>query len=120
MRRILTALLPVFIISTAAQAEEGKGIRFWNLTASTITSLKLSPAGQKAWGANQVQNDRDGGVDYDERLKITGVEPGLYDVKFHDKLARECIQKNISIKANEVFSIHEKSLPGTCTLTAQP
>ena len=48
-----------------------KDTRFWNLTANTITSLQLSPAGKNDWGRKQAGNDRDGTVDHDERLKIT-------------------------------------------------
>jgi hypothetical protein len=58
-----------------------KGIRFWNLTLYTITSFQMSPAGKDSWGPDQCKNDRDGTVDHDERLRITGIEPGRYDVK---------------------------------------
>jgi len=34
-----------------------------------------------SWGPDECKNDRDGTVDYDERLRITGIKPGLYDVK---------------------------------------
>ena len=45
-----------------AVAQEGKGIRFWNLTLHTITQLRMSPAGENSWGPDQCQNDRDGTV----------------------------------------------------------
>jgi hypothetical protein len=43
-------------------------------------------------------------------LRIVGVEPGRYDVKviYHDK--RECVVRNVEIKANAVFSIADKDL----------
>ncbi len=109
------ALLALLTLSTVAYAEEDKGIRFLNLTASEITSLQLSPAGKKAWGANQCEHDRDG-VAHNKRIKIAGVEPGVYDAKFRDKLHRECIIKNVNVKANGVFSIEEKMLGGFCTM----
>ncbi len=34
-----------------------KDTQFWNLTANTITSLQLSPAGRDAWGPNETDND---------------------------------------------------------------
>ena len=69
---------------------------------------------KKEWGPNQCENDKDGSVDHDERLKITGVEPGTYDVKFRDNLHRECVIKNIDIKTDGIFSIEEKKLVGFC------
>jgi hypothetical protein len=104
-------LLPCFlIVATAAFAAEGKGVRFWNLTTSKIVSFHLSPPGMSNWGRNQCENDRDGSVSHDERLKITGIEPGSYDAKLGLENGRVCIVKAVEIKANEVFSIDDKAL----------
>jgi hypothetical protein len=89
---------------------KGKGIRFWNLTSSTVTNLQLSPAGQNAWGANQCANDPDGAVDHDERLRIVGIAPGRYDAKLADKAGRTCIVRSLEIKENGIFSIEDKDL----------
>jgi hypothetical protein len=107
--RWLLASMLVLAYSGQAAAQ-GKGIRFWNLTTATVAGLQLSPAGRDNWGANQTANDKDGEVDHDERLRIVGVEPGRYDVKviYHDK--RECVVRNVEIKANAVFSIADKDL----------
>ena len=64
-----------------AAQRKGKGIRLWNLTTATISGFQLSPAGKNAWGPNLTLNDKDKEVDHDERLRITGVEPGRYDAK---------------------------------------
>ena len=114
MLRSFMIMITIFILPNVLNAAEGKGIRFWNLTASTITNLQLSPAGKSDWGANQCENDKDRSVDHDERLKIMGVEPGVYDVKFRDNLHRECVIKNIDIKTDGIFSIEEKNLVGVC------
>ena len=53
-----------------------KPIRFWNLTSATVTELRLAPAGSQNFGPDQCKNDKDGSVDHDERLPITGVTPG--------------------------------------------
>jgi hypothetical protein len=97
------------IIPTGAFA---KDTQFWNLTANTITSLQLSPAGKNQWGSNQTDNDRDHTVDHDERLKITDTIPGIYDVKFVDKSGRTCVVSNVQLKAGSIFSIEEKNLTG--------
>lgn len=51
---------------------------------------------------------RDG--DHDERLRITGIDPGRYDVKLADKAGRTCIVRNVEVKDGAVFSIEEKQL----------
>jgi hypothetical protein len=110
MRRLLLALAVAARFCDPSFAADGKGIRFWNLTSSTITNLQLSPAGQNAWGPNQCANDPDGAVDHDERLRIRGVEPGRYDVKLAEKAGRSCIVRNVEIKPNGIFSIEDKDL----------
>ena len=85
-------------------------IRFWNLTANTITEFYLAPAGTDKYGPDQCVNDRDGMVDHDERLRITGVTPGRYDAKFQDKKGRVCVGKNIDVKAGAIFSIEERQV----------
>jgi hypothetical protein len=111
MSRLLIAALVVLITAAGAQAQtKGKGIRFWNLTTATVSGLQLSPAGRNEWGPNQTLNDKDKEVDHDERLRITDIEPGRYDAKvsYHD--ARQCVVRDIDIKADAVFSIADKDL----------
>jgi hypothetical protein len=110
MRSLWLAFVVLGMVSSVAAAQDRRGIRFWNLTLYTITKLQLSPAGKDAWGPDQCQNDRDGTVDHDERLRITGVEPGRYDVKLADKIGRVCILRNIEVKDGAVFAIEEKEL----------
>ena len=104
-----TALI-IFIAALLPISALAKDTRFWNLTAHTITSVQLSPAGKNEWGRNQTENDRDGTVDHDERLKITDTPAGLYDVKFADKSGRTCVVPNVEVKEGSVFSIDEKNL----------
>jgi hypothetical protein len=106
---ILTACVLLVFVPSGASA---KDTRFWNLTANTITSLQLSPAGKNEWGRNQTDNDGDHTVDHDERLKITDVAAGTYDVKFTDKSGRICVVPNVDVKAGAIFVIEEKSLKG--------
>src|SRR5207247_386619 len=72
MRRLLLALAVAARFCDPSFAADGKGIRFWNLTSSTITNLQLSPAGQNAWGPNQCANDPDGAVDHAGRRGKVG------------------------------------------------
>jgi hypothetical protein len=108
MRWILAAALS--IASAGQLAAQGKGIRFWNLATATVAGLQLSPAGKDSWGPNQTLNDKDGEVDHDERLRITGVGTGRYDAKVSYRDKRQCVVRNIEIKADSVFSIADKDL----------
>ena len=110
MRIVLLGLSLVALTIATAAAQDRKGMRFWNLTLYTVTQMQMSPAGQNAWGPDQCKNDRDGTVDHDERLRITGITPGRYDVKLSDKIGRVCIIRDIEVKDGAVFAIEEKQL----------
>ena len=107
IRGVALIAIAATAISSAAMA---KTTQIWNLTANTITSLQLSPAGKNEWGPDQTVNDPDHSVDHDERLKITGAPPGLYDVRFVDKIGRTCIVAGVEIKQGAIVSIEEKVL----------
>ena len=108
MRWILASV--ALLASIGGLAAQGKGIRLWNLTTSTISGFQLSPAGKNDWGSNQTLNDKDKEVDHRERLRITGIEPGRYDAKVSYPDARQCFVRGIEIKADAVFSIEDKDL----------
>ena len=99
---ILVAAL--LLASAGPMAAQGKGIRFWNLTTETVSGFQLSPAGKENWGPNQALNDKDKEVDHDERLRITGVGPGRYDARVSYRDNRQCVVRDIEIKADAVFS----------------
>jgi len=111
MLRMITVTIALALTITAAQAQSQRrsGMRFWNLTLYTLTSLQFSPAGQNAWGKNQCENDDDKTVDHDERLRITGLTAGRYDAKLVDRIGRTCVVKDVDVK-DGVFAIEEKQL----------
>src|ERR1700689_1427527 len=109
MIRPIFAALAFIVAVTGAYAAE-RPMRFWNLTLHTISEFQLAPAGSGAWGENQCKNDKDGTVDSDERLRITGISPGLYDARLKDVSGRVCYVHNIDIKAGDIFSLEEKDL----------
>ena len=51
-------------------------------------------------------------MDHDERLRITGVATGTYDVRVADSKGRSCLVKAVAVREGEVFSIEEKQLAG--------
>jgi len=110
---MLRTAIPVAAVLTVLPAGAwAKDTQFWNLTANTITSLQLSPAGQNQWGREQTDNDRDHTVDHDERLKITDAPAGVYDVKFTDKSGRTCVVQHVQVKQGAIFTVEEKDLKG--------
>src|SRR5882724_8974147 len=112
MSRVLIVVgVSLLVLPGMAIAQtKGKGIRLWNLTSATISSFQLSISGKNEWGANQTLNDKDKEVDHDERLRITGVEPGRYDAKVGYSSAKQCFVRDIEIKADAVFSVADKDL----------
>jgi hypothetical protein len=110
MRKMVVAVLLVAAVGAAALGAER--LRFWNLTAATITKLYLAPVGTDKWGPDQCQNDPDGTVDADERLTLKGIEPGRYDVKLIDKSGRICTLRDVDVKGGRpyAFSIEESDL----------
>src|ERR1700741_2387616 len=109
MTKPIFAVLAFIVAVTGACAAE-RPMRFWNLTLHTISEFQLAPAGSGAWGENQCKNDKDGTVDSDERLRITGISPGRYDARIKDVSGRVCFARNIDIKAGAIFSIEERDL----------
>ena len=107
--KLALAALALALTSSLASAQT-RPTRFWNLTRHTISEFYLAPSGTTNWGPNQCRNDKDGTVDSDERLRITGVSPGSYDAKLTDTSGRTCLVRNVKVEAGEIFSIEEKEL----------
>ena len=104
---ILTAIM--FASGHAVAAEK---MQFWNETAHEMTGVYLAPAGTQTFGPNQTLNDDDKSVSADERLLITGVKPGRYDVKLVDASGRTCLVKDVQVRGTGkvAFSVGEKQL----------
>jgi hypothetical protein len=115
MRIVAIVALLMFAAASPGSAAD-RPLRFWNLTAGTITGLYLAAPGSSQWGPNQCLNDADKSVDHDERLTITGVTPGHYDVKLIDKKGRTCVVRDVELVTGRpyAFSIGEKDLT-SCT-----
>jgi len=108
MARVAATAAVLVLLSTGSAL--AKVPLLWNLSLNTMNSVLVSPAGKDQWGPEQIVNDKDGTVDPDERLKITGVADGTYDVKFKDVKGRTCVVRNVAIHADEIFTIDEKEL----------
>ena len=108
MTRIALAILALVTTSSLASAQS-RPTRFWNLTRYTVSEFYLAPAGTSNFGPNQCKNDKDGTVDHDERLRITGLAAGRYDAKVTDRTGRTCVVRNVDVK-DGIFAIEEKQM----------
>jgi len=97
-------------VSAREGSAQQRPARFWNLTKNTISEFYLTPTATLDWGPDQCKNDKDGRVDFDERLAISGLPSGIYDAKFTDTTGRTCTVPKIKIEQGAVFSITEKDL----------
>jgi len=106
------AILGLGLLAVSTSARSADRMRFWNLTGTTIAKLYLAPSGTTNWGPNQCANDPDGAVDADERLGLTGVTAGRYDVKLTDRNGRTCVVKDVALEAGKAyaFSLSEADL----------
>jgi len=109
MRYRIFLVFGLTLASSAALSQEPP-TRFWNLTLGRISEFYLASPGTTDWGQNQAKNDKDGVVDPDERLRITGVKSGSYDVKLTDLDGRTCMVHDVKVEAGKIFSIDEKEL----------
>jgi hypothetical protein len=107
MRLTIFVAAAVLPLSAPAMA---KDTRFWNLTASTVTSLELAPVSTNAFGPNQCLNDPDKAVDHDERVKVTGVVNGVYVARLRFADGRTCLARNVQIEVGKPFAIEDKDL----------
>ena len=113
MTRALLATCAVWATLGGSSAF-AKDTQFWNLTLNKITKLQLSDPSKDKWGPDQTANDNDHAVDPDERLKITNITTGKYDVMFSDVEKRVCIVRGVNIEIGKVFSVDEEELKDGC------
>ncbi len=105
-------LMAVLALATSAAAAD-KPTQFWNLTSSTVISLRLSHAGTGEFGANVAAADADG-VDHDERAKVADLPSGRYDLELMFKGGRTCAVRDKAITTGKVFAVEDADLDA-CT-----
>ncbi len=83
----------------------------YNMTSRTdFEGVYLAPAGTQNWGPNQALNDPDHSLDTTERLLLTGIRAGKYDVKLVDKKGRTCIAHNMDLTGDTSFELRDGDL----------
>jgi hypothetical protein len=109
LRRTVLAAGALCVATAPALARD---LLFWNQTSKEFKGVFLAPAGTEKFGPNQAENDVDRTVSADERLKITDVAPGVYDVRLVEVSGRVCLVAGVEVKATGrvAFAIGEDQL----------
>lgn len=111
MRSLATiALIATALAAPALAADKQPRTRFWNLTGETIKKFELAPAGTQTFGPDQCKNDKDGTSEHDERLRIEGIEAGVYDARMTFVDNRVCMTRGLKVEVGGVFSVEADQL----------
>jgi hypothetical protein len=110
MRTFLAACLLTTVAAGAAFADDDdqgakkSKMKFWNLTGVELVEVVLAPAGTDKFGDNQTLNDDNKSIENDERLPLTGLAAGTYDVRIKDKSGRVCLVKGVEVKEGTAYA----------------
>lgn len=111
MRRslMLCSLALALAAPAFADDDDKKGgskskMKFWNLTGEDLVEVSLAPAGSGKFGEDQTANDDNNAIENDERLPLTNVTAGKYDVRIKDKAGKTCIIKDVDVKDSGPYS----------------
>ncbi|HTW27118.1 MAG TPA: hypothetical protein VME92_08330 [Acetobacteraceae bacterium] len=112
--RLALSLVLVLALAggTGAVAAARKFFAYNETTATDFTGVYMAPAGTTRWGPNQALNDPDKSLDMTERLVITGIRPGHYDVRLVDRKGRACVMKGVDLTHERSFEIRDQDLTG--------
>ena len=101
---LIAATTGAFADDDDDKAEKNAKMKFWNLTGEDLVDLYMAPAGTDKFGPNQTANDDNNVAERDERLPLTGITAGTYDVKIKDKAGRTCVIKNVEVRDTGPYS----------------
>ena len=107
---LLPALSVLCILASPAALAADRFFGFNDTTSTVFTGVYLAPAGTTAWGSNQALNDKDKTWESGERLAITGLPRGRFDLKVVDKSGRTCIKHGIDTTRDTSFDIRDQDL----------
>lgn len=110
MRIIIAQLMFSCLLAASASLAAERFVGFNNTTSTVFTGVFLAPAGTTAWGTNQALNDKDKVWDFGERLVISGVARGLYDLKIVEPSGRICIKTGLDLTHDLTFDIRDADL----------
>ncbi len=107
MGATLVACVSLAALPAAAAA---KYFAYDETTATSFTGLYMAPAGTTRWGPNQALNDKDHSVDSGDRLLLTGIKPGRYDVRLVTDKGKACLWRGVDLSHDTSFEIRDADL----------
>lgn len=111
IRHVATAFFAIAGMAITAGAWAADRFAVFNSTqGTTFAGVYLAPAGTTAWGPNQALNERDHTLEPSERLKLTGVAHGRYDVRLVDTKGHTCLKPGVDLTHETSFEIKEADL----------
>jgi hypothetical protein len=105
-------LISGFMLAQATVAQSQKFFAYNMTTRTDFKGVYLAPAGSENWSSNQTENDKDKSLDITERLQLTGLTPGRYDVKLVTEDGGSCIVKDVDLTKENSFVIKEDQIAG--------
>jgi hypothetical protein len=105
---LLLAILCGLPASGASAADRFSG--FNNTTSTVFTGVFLAPEGTVKWGPNEALNDKDKVWDVSERLAITHIWRGKFDLKVVDRSGRTCVKHGLDLTKDLTFEIRDEDL----------
>ncbi|MCW3473249.1 hypothetical protein [Limobrevibacterium gyesilva] len=106
--RALRLALLLGVACTAGNAAAADRFFAYNLTTTTdFAGVYLAPAGTEHWGPNQALNDKDKSLDRSERLSLTGIARGKFDVKLVDSKGHICVKRDVDLTRDLIFEIRD-------------
>jgi hypothetical protein len=113
VRRSLFGLGVLAACCCSAAAPAADRFYVYNMTTATdFKAIYLAPAGTQRWGRNQTLNDKDHNLEASERLSVTDVGHGRFDVKLQDSKGRTCIKRGVDLTKETTFDIRDADLSG--------
>ncbi len=108
---LVAALAAAMSVLPQLSVAAGKKFFAYNMTTRTdFKGVYLAPAGTTKWGPNQALNDPDKSLDTTERLTLTGLTAGHYDLKLVAEDGRTCTIKGVDLTKQTSFEIKEGQL----------
>lgn len=108
----IAALGLVVSLAALPAAAAAKFFAYNETTSTTFAGIYLAPAGTTKWGMNETLNDKDHSLDFGERLPLTGITPGRYDVKLVTDKGKTCVRKGVDLTNDTSFEIRDADLAG--------
>ena len=112
MKARVLIILSLLLLAAPSDPSDSVNLLFWNRTGRAITNLVMALPGTAKWGPDQCAKHKDGRVDEDQHLELTGLTSDQYDVKLTDASGRTCVVRDVVIQTGkaDAFSLSESDL----------